>query len=170
MSWFPTRPTLPFALAAPVALAVYALPASAQLPLEPASPVGALDGPNAVLFADLDRDGDLDAVVARGPDGTQGGIVFFTFDAGSWGSAQTIDGSFDFAKDLVAVDLDRDGDLDVAAVSFQDDQLAWWENLSGDASSWSGTRIIDGAADGAVALAAGDIDGDGDPDLVACLR
>ncbi|MEM1181704.1 MAG: VCBS repeat-containing protein [Acidobacteriota bacterium] len=145
-------------------------PLRAQLPLEPPATVGAADGPNAVVLADLDRDGDLDAVVAQGPDGTGGGVVFFPFNAGAWGAAVTLDSGFPFAKDLVAVDLDRDGDLDVAAVSFQDDRVAWWENEAGDGSMWSTRRIIDPSANGAVAVAAGDVDGDGDPDLVAALR
>lgn len=143
----------------------------AQLPLEPAAQIDSLDGPNAIVLADLDRDGDLDALTASGPDGTAGEVAWWAFDATSgWSTKRSIDAAFVFAKDVVAADLDRDGDLDVVAVSFQADEVAWWENTAGDASIWSAKKIIAASAGGAIALAVGDVDGDGAPDVLACLR
>ncbi|MEL7058579.1 MAG: VCBS repeat-containing protein [Acidobacteriota bacterium] len=152
-------------------LLIAAATVEAQLPLEPPATVALRDGPASVVLADLDRDGDLDAVFASGPDGTGGDIAWSPSDGvGGWGAVQTIDAAFAFAKDVVAADLDRDGDLDVAAVSFQNNRIAWWENLLGDGSSWSAARIISSSLDGAVALTAADIDRDGDLDLAACAR
>jgi len=156
----------------PALLVVFSAPtlALAQLPLDGNS-IGVLDGPNAVVLADLDRDGTLDALAASGPDGTGGEISFWTYDAISgWSGKTTIDASFASAKDIRAADLDGDGDLDVVAVSFEDDEVAWWENISGDASVWSTKRVIASSADGAVAVEIGDVDGDADLDVLACLR
>ena len=151
-----------------------AAPVVAQLPLLPSEPVDSgIDAPNAIRLADLDRDGDLDAVIAAGPDGTGGSISFRPFDSstGDWGAAVVLDAAFALALDLAVADLDRDGDLDVAAVSSSGDELAWWENSAGDGSAWIGRTILSGAAlDGAAAVEIGDLDGDGDPDIVVAAR
>lgn len=148
----------------------FPLCAHAQLPLVEAI-LGSVDGPNAVFLADLNRDGTLDAVTASGPDGTGGEIAWWPFDAVTgWTAKQSIDAGFPFAKDVLAADLDRDGDLDVIGVSYEGDEVAWWENSAGDASAWSAKKVIASSANGAVALLVEDIDGDGDPDVLACLR
>jgi len=145
-----------------------------QLPLLPPAVVDdSVDGPNSIRLADLDRDGDLDVVIAAGPDGTGGGVLFRPFDSstGTWGAAVTIDAAFAFALDLAVGDLDRDGDLDVAAVSSSGDELAWWENSAGDGSAWTGRTILSGSAlDGVAGVEIGDVDRDGDADLVVAVR
>jgi hypothetical protein len=66
---------------------------------------------------------------------------------------------------LKAVDLDRDGDLDFVAVSFFSASLAWYENANGDGSSWT-LRPIAASPSLGLGVAHGDIDRDGDPDLL----
>jgi hypothetical protein len=69
------------------------------------------------------------------------------------------------ATGVAAIDLDRDGDLDlVAATSISTDQVFWLENTSGDASTWT-ARTLDSSLDGPRAISAADLDGDGDYDL-----
>lgn len=144
--------------------------AQAQLPLEEAA-FAVTDGPNAIVLADLNRDGTLDALTASGPDGSAGEIAWWPFDSISgWGAKQSIDSSFLFAKDVLAADLDRDGDLDVLAVSYQGDEVAWWVNSAGDGSSWSAKKVIGTSANGAVALVVGDVDGDADLDVLVCSQ
>jgi len=147
--------------------------AHAQLPLQPAVIVdNSVDGPNALRLADLNRDGKLDVVIAAGPDGTGGSISYRPFNPSTsdWDAAVIIDSSFPFALDLAVGDLDRDGDLDVVAVSASGDELAWWENSAGNGSAWIGRTILSGSVmDGAAGVEIGDIDGDGDPDLVVAV-
>lgn len=62
------------------------------------------------------------------------------------------------------VDLDGDGDMDVAGASFNDSDIFVWENVDGSGDSWT-RYLVDndfGHPDG---MDWGDVDGDGDPDL-----
>ncbi|NRA48920.1 MAG: VCBS repeat-containing protein, partial [Phaeodactylibacter sp.] len=75
------------------------------------------------------------------------------------GLANRVEGVF-------TADLDGDGDLDLISASRTDDKIAWYENLDG-AGTYSNQRILSTNADEAVAVHAGDIDGDGDMDIVS---
>ncbi|MSR61618.1 MAG: VCBS repeat-containing protein [Planctomycetes bacterium] len=74
---------------------------------------------------------------------------------------------------LLVQDLDRDGDLDVISAASTSSAtyphvILWHENSNGDASAWR-TRAIQ-VPDGPVGtLSAGEVDGDGDVDLMAGL-
>ena len=71
----------------------------------------------------------------------------------------------DRAYSVHAADLDDDGDPDVLSASYQDDKIAWYENLGG--GSFSAQRVITTDADGARVVYAADLDGDGDPDVLS---
>lgn len=67
---------------------------------------------------------------------------------------------------VLAVDLDRDGDIDALTASSNNDTVAWNEN---DGLGHFTQRIITTTADGAGSISAADMDGDGDIDIVvAC--
>ena len=119
----------------------------------------------SVVAADLDGDGDLDVVVASTDDDT---IAWFenTDGAGTFGAEQPISIAADRPIGVHAADLDRDGDLDVLAASAGDDTVSWFENLDGLASFGEPELLITSATD-AVHVAAGDLDGDDDVDVVA---
>jgi hypothetical protein len=80
--------------------------------------------------------------------------------------AQTIDATFTDVTLISTVDMDGDGDLDVLSASRLDDEVAWWENTTGDGTVWV-KQLVDGAFNGAKATIAADLDGDGDLDVVA---
>ena len=60
-------------------------------------------------------------------------------------------------------DFDNDGDVDVASVSYMDDQVVWQENLGG--GNYGGKQLVDTYVDAGF-VRTGDIDNDGDIDIV----
>ena len=75
-----------------------------------------------------------------------------------------MDGGFDEAQDVAAVDVDGDGDLDILGAGYAGD-VAWWQNTARDGSTWS-KHLVAESFDGAVSVVAADVDGDGDPDIL----
>lgn len=115
--------------------------------------------------ADLDGDGDQDAVSASFNDDT---VAWYENTAGN-GSAWTthiLSTSAAGAVSVFATDLDRDGDVDVLATWNGADTVAWYENTAGDGSVWT-THLVTTAADGPESVAAADMDGDGDVDVLS---
>ena len=135
-----------------------------------------VQGGGQVFVADLDRDGDLDVLAVAG-----------NFDEVAWyendGAANP---SFtkrtivdfedpdpaDGAADVIAADLDSDGDLDVVSASVVDDKIAWYENNGAADPTFTPHVIVDStdpenAADGAFQVLAADLDGDGDLDPIS---
>ena len=95
---------------------------------------------------DLDEDGDLDAVMAQGMRSalvTQDlhRVVWYE-DTGSPGTGlawqmHTI-GDLPYAFEAFASDLDRDGDLDVAATAWaKGDRVVWFENPGDPTGAWT---------------------------------
>ncbi len=127
-----------------------------------------LDGgitPVAIERADLDRDGDLDLVVASRDDAS----VWWHRNLG--GSPVSFDrrlisSEFRGPRDLFIVDLDRDGDPDVLAASLNDDAVVWHRNDGGVPLSFA-TIAIGGVVPDARSLSAADFDRDGDIDVIA---
>jgi hypothetical protein len=123
------------------------------------------DGANSVYGADVDGDGDLDVL----------GAAYYADDITWWenaagdGSAwteHTVDGAFDGAASVYAVDVDGDGDMDVLGAAAIADDIAWWENTAGDGSGWS-EHSVDTDFDGPYDVYAADVDGDGDVDVLS---
>ena len=87
-----------------------------------------------------------------------------TGDGLSWVKT-TIDESFPSALSVYAADLDGDGDTDVLGASFDGGGIRWWENAAGDGSVWN-EHAVDESLGLAVLVHAGDVDGDGDADVL----
>src|SRR5690606_33470946 len=62
--------------------------------------------------------------------------------------------------------LDRDGDMDVLAVSYFIDMVVRYENLDG-LGNFSTQKVISNTADGAYRVIAADLDGDSDMDVIS---
>ena len=69
------------------------------------------------------------------------------------------------AKSVFAVDIDGDGDIDVISASYNDNKIAWYENIDG-LGNFSTEKIITINAIGVASVFAIDIDADGDVDII----
>jgi hypothetical protein len=123
------------------------------------------DGASSVFAADLDGDGDVDALSASVHDGKVAWHENLDGAGGLWGE-RVIGTPGDGVRSVSAADLDGDGDPDVLTASWRSDRIAWYENLDG-AGSFGGLRPISTLASAAAAVLPADMDGDGDMDVVS---
>jgi len=119
-------------------------------------------GAISVVAADVDGDGDMDIVVGSFEDDE---VSWYENDgaANPTFTRRTITTTADGVRMVIAVDLDRDGDMDIVSASYNDNKIAWYEN---DGTQNFTRRTITTAAFGAMSVAAADMDRDGDIDLV----
>ncbi len=126
-------------------------------------------GNDAVVWADIDRDGDPDSI--QGGNGESltcqsNAATRFTIKWRKSGSS---------AKRMVKIDLERDGDVDlVVAGAFcltrncgqPDDFTVWVNDGTGQFADETAARGLDYSSGLIAGVSAGDLDGDGDFDLV----
>ena len=120
--------------------------------------------PRRVRLADLDGDGDLDLLTANTGNG-RGTTVSLRLNNGTGlfsGTTDLILGNG--VTDVVAADLDRDGDLDLLASVATTNSVAVRFNNGAGTFSGAGSVAV-GSSPSSVAAA--DVDGDGDLDLLA---
>ena len=131
-----------------------------------AQAITALGGHAAIAATDIDGDGDVDVV-------SVGGDVAWsenTDGSGSFGARQVIATFVGSARDVKAADLDGDGDSDLlVAVDCcgVGEKLVWFENTDG-AGTFGSEQVIWGSH--ASSVAAADLDGDGDLDVISTTR
>ncbi len=122
------------------------------------------DGPRDALLADVDADGDLDAVLAARRDDT---IVWFANDGrGAFGGANMLPFTGNGPESIEASDLDNDGDLDMLVASYWDNSVYWFENQGGP-SLFGDQQTVTTEAQRGQDVAASDVDGDGDLDILS---
>lgn len=114
--------------------------------------------------ADIDDDGDLDLMGAA----LKGDAIHWWENDGGDGLVwieHIINEEFDGARHVCSVDVDGDGDLDLLGSAYIADDVKWWENTLGDATTWE-QHSVDEEFDGVNVVMPVDIDNDGDLDLL----
>ena len=135
--------------------------------------------PSGCAVGDLDGDGELDVLASTPIAGyPHGWIYWWKRDAGGSWTLHTVTSDFYGAEYISVADVDRDGDTDVLAAAYYgeldppppngmaiDGRYAWFENVAGDGSTWT-QHVVGHRFWGARYIDAGDLDGDGDIDIV----
>ena len=88
--------------------------------------------------------------------------------SGTTWTTHTITTSADEAPSVFGIDMDGDGDVDALSASYNDDTVAWYENVDGSGETWT-THAITTSANGARSVFAIDLDGDGDIDVLSAF-
>lgn len=118
-----------------------------------------------VDIADIDGDGDNDIV---GTSGASDIVAWWeNLDGlGTFGTENTITTTLDAPFKIIAADLDNDLDIDVAVTSAPENGVYWFENTNGK-GAFSSIATVTNDLNLTITVAAGDIDNDGDVDLVS---
>jgi hypothetical protein len=115
------------------------------------------DWPSSIALGDMDGDSDLDIVTAN----SDQSVVYLNDGAGNFPIGQ----SFDAGQYVAVGDVDGDSDLDVV-VGNSSRQNVIHLNDGQNPPSFSLTRSFGSGTDGTSSIAMGDMDGDGDLDII----
>ncbi len=122
---------------------------------------------DAVELADLDNDGDLDAW--EGNNGTPNHIYFNDGSGNFVDSGQTL-GGFRATKDVAVGDLDGDGDMDLVGGTVYSGNGAFIYLNDGDGNFFDTGQNLGGGTAQIYRVRIGDMDGDGDLDVIPFQR
>ena len=124
----------------------------------------------AMQAVDLDDDGDVDVLWGASIEHGDSGVLWYgNLGGGSFSEEQPISRDADGVRAIDVSDIDGDDDRDVIFVTgkgYDDDKIAWHENLGGGAFSQEHVIAREAGAAWAV-LRMADLDGDGDPDVLS---
>ena len=124
--------------------------------------------PSAVTAGDFDNDGDVDLAVTRGRELQQGYVRLLIGDGqGAFTVAEDIPVGV-FPRFIIPVDIENDGDLDLAVANGQSGVISILKNLGG---LWWGfmPNASPDIGDYMESIGVADIDKDGDSDLVVAV-
>ena len=122
-------------------------------------------GTSSLSIGDLNDDGDLDLVATIDEVGANR-IAWLENFEGEFEQFQTISTDVALPTGTTLGDFDGDGDLDVASASSLDNKIAWFANDDGR-GNFGSQIVVSEDSQLAASVAAADLDGDGDQDLLS---
>lgn len=127
------------------------------------STVSNLAGVLCCDLADIDENGTIDILATSYTPGSA--RIFYNLGGATpqW-EEKVLSDQIHGGHDVMAVDVDQDGDLDVVAAAAEDDLLLWWRNEGGSPIQWTGLPIATVGYPCRFDVA--DVDGDGNQDVV----
>lgn len=124
---------------------------------------------HSIYVADIDGDNDPDIVTSVSGNSD---IVWFENSAGNGSTWVPHVLDWDENYDGVPVypgDIDRDGDIDILTGITYDEKITWWENLSGDGSTWI-EHLVSDNFNFPWNVHMADLDGDNDLDVLSAAH
>ncbi len=123
----------------------------------------------AVFVVDMDGDGDLDILASSAADNSL--VWYEKLNTSLLSYERHVIHTFPSPADsLHAADMDGNGQVDVIAAAYDDDQIAWFKNVDGKGRSWRFHPVDStGARGGPKSILAADMNGSGKTDIVAAL-
>jgi surface antigen len=131
-------------------------------------PQGEVDYAKAAYAADIDGDGDTDVAYAAEESNEIGWLENLGGSPPLFEKRQLATDVI-HAKTVVALDVDRDGDVDLLATSSDGNTVFWFEQIAAKPPAFQ-RRVVSDAVQGARAVHAADLDQDGDLDLLSASR
>ena len=122
-----------------------------------------LSAVDAVSAGDLDADGDLDLLA-----GGETGLYWYENNGANPPvfTRHELDNTVVNAESIITADLNNDGNLDIVGIGLGNLSLHWYQNDGAIPPNFTKRTIDSGPLTSPVSVAAGDLDRDGDEDLV----